>query len=74
MHDLHNQLAEIPATDQEGFARFAGLVLRKTELEANLAGQMRLRNVLQAWLYVHVPVSFALVAAVGVHLLVVLYY
>src|SRR5712691_1009465 len=52
-HDLHNQLAEIPATDQEGFARFAGLVLRKTELEAYLAGQMRLRNVLQAWLYVH---------------------
>jgi hypothetical protein len=73
-HDLHNLLAEIPATDQEGFSRFAGLVLRKTELEAYLAGQMRLKNGLQAWLYVHVPVSIAMVAAVGVHLLVVLYY
>ncbi len=73
-HDLHNLLAEIPATDQEGFSKFAGLVLRKTELEAYLAGQMRLKNALQAWLYVHVPVSIAMVAAVGVHLLVVLYY
>ena len=74
MRDLHNQLADIPATDQEGFSRFAGLVLRRTELEAYLAGQMRLKNGLQAWLYVHVPVSIALVAAVSVHLLVVLYY
>lgn len=73
-HDLHNLLAEIPATDQEGFSMFAGLILRKTELEAHLAGQMRLRNGLQAWLYVHVPVSIALVAAVGIHLLIVLYY
>jgi hypothetical protein len=35
---------------------------------------MRLKNALQAWLYVHVPVSIAMLAAVGVHLLVVLYY
>jgi len=72
--DLHNQLADIPEIDQEDFSRFAGLVLRKTELEAYLAGQMRLKNGLQAWLYVHVPVSIAMVAAVGIHLLVVLYY
>jgi cytochrome b561 len=73
-HDLHKQLADVPATDQEGFSRFVGLVMRKTELEAYLAGQMRLKNELQAWLYVHVPVSIAMVAAVGIHLLAVLYY
>ena len=73
-HDLDKLLTEIPATDQEGFSRFAGLILRKTELEAYLAGQMRLKNGLQAWLYVHVPVSIAMMAAVGIHLLVVLYY
>jgi hypothetical protein len=73
-HDLDKLLTEIPATDQEGFSRFAGLILRKTELEAYLAGQMRLKNGLQAWLYVHVPASIAMVAAVGIHLLVVLYY
>ena len=73
-HDLHNLLAEIPTTEQEGFSKVTGLVLQKTELEAYLVGQMRFKNGLQAWLYVHVPVSFALVAAVGVHLVVVLYY
>jgi hypothetical protein len=73
-HELHKQLADVPATDQEGFSRFVGLVMRKTELEAYLAGQMRLKNGLQAWLYVHLPVSIAMVAAVGIHLLVVLYY
>lgn len=72
--DLHNQLADMPATDQEGFSKFAGLILRKTELEAYLVDQMRLKNGLQAWLYVHVPASIAMVAAVGIHLLVVVYY
>jgi hypothetical protein len=72
--DLHKQLAGMPATDQEGFSKFAGLILRKTELEAYLVGQMRLKNGLQAWLYVHVPASIAMVAAVCIHLLVVVYY
>jgi len=73
-HDLHNLLARIPTSDQEGFSQFAGLILRKTELEAYLAAQMRLKNGLEAWLYVHVPASFAMLAAVGVHLVTVLYY
>jgi hypothetical protein len=72
--DLHHQLAGMTATDQEGFSKFAGLILRKTELEAYLVGQMRLKNGLQAWLYVHVPASIAMVAAVGIHLLVVVNY
>jgi hypothetical protein len=72
--NLHNQLADMPATDQEGFSKFAGLILRKTELEAYLVGQMRLKNWLQAWLYVHVPASIAMMAAVAIHLLVVVNY
>lgn len=74
MRDLHNLLADIPAVQQEGFSKFSSLVLQKTELEAYLAGQMRLKNGLQSWLYVHLPISIAMMAAVGVHLLVVLYY
>lgn len=74
MHDLQNLFADIPMTEQEGFSIFAGLILQKTQLEVYLAGQMRLKNRLQSWSYVHVPASIALMAAVGVHLLVVLYY
>ena len=36
--------------------------------------QMRLRNAMEAWLYVHVPLSFGMVVAVFLHLLAVFYY
>jgi hypothetical protein len=72
--DLNSILAKIPETEQVRFSQFCSLVLRKTELESLIAGEMRLKNALEAWLYVHVPISFALVVAVAIHLLVVLYY
>jgi hypothetical protein len=72
--ELNRILPKIAETEQESFSQFCSLVLRKTELEALLAGQMRVKNALEAWLYVHVPMSFALIVAVAIHLLVVLYY
>jgi predicted cation transporter len=50
------------------------LLLKKTQLEVDLMHQMRLRNALQAWLYVHVPVSVAMLVAVGIHIFVVFWY
>jgi hypothetical protein len=72
--ELNKALPQVPSADHEDFSQFCCLVLQKTELENHLAGQMRLKNALEAWLYVHVPASIALVVAVAVHLLVVLYY
>jgi len=72
--ELNRILPQIPASQHEDFSQFSTLVLQRTEMESYLAGQMRLKNALQAWLYVHVPVSIAMLAAVIVHLLVVLYY
>jgi len=72
--DLSMILPKIPKTEQESFSQLCSLILRKTELESLLAGEMRLKNALEAWLYVHVPISFAMVVAVAIHLLVVLYY
>jgi hypothetical protein len=72
--DLNRILPKIPETERESFSRFCSLVLRKTELESLLAVEMRVKNALEAWLYVHVPISFAMVVAVAIHLLVVLYY
>ena len=71
---LNRILPQIPASQHEDFSQFSALVLQKSEMESYLAGQMRLKNALQAWLYMHVPVSIAMVAAVIVHLLVVFYY
>jgi hypothetical protein len=72
--ELHRLVPRIPSAEQESFAQYCALALRKTELETFLAGQMRVKNMLDSWLYVHLPVSIAMVGAVAVHLLVVLYY
>ena len=72
--DLARKVSAIPPEDQATFQILSHLLLKKTQLEVNLLHQMRLRNALQAWLYVHVPVSIAMVFAVGLHLLVVFLY
>lgn len=72
--DLAKKVSTIPPSDQATFQVLSQLLLKKTQLEVNLLHQMQLRNVLQAWLYVHVPVSIAMVFAVGVHLIAVFLY
>ncbi len=72
--DLAKKVSAIPPEDQATFQIISQLLLKKTQLEVNLLHQMRLRNALQAWLYVHVPVSIAMVFAVGVHLIAVFLY
>ena len=72
--DLARKVSGIPPEDQGTFHILSQLLLKKTQLEVNLLQQMRLRNALQAWLYVHIPVSIAMVFAVGLHLIVVFFY
>jgi hypothetical protein len=72
--DLARRVSGIPPEDQATFQILSQLLLKKTQLEVNLLHQMRLRNALQAWLLVHVPVSIAMVFAVGIHLIAVFWY
>ena len=72
--DLSNKVSSIPSEDQAAFQILSQLLLKKAQLELNLMRQMRLRNALQAWLYVHVPMSIALVVTVGLHLVMVFVY
>ena len=72
--DLSNKVSSIPSEDQAAFQILSQLLLKKAQLELNLMRQMRLRNTLQAWLYVHVPLSIALLVAVGLHLVMVFVY
>jgi hypothetical protein len=71
---LSSLASSIPDADQPAFQMFSQLLLKKTQLEVDLMHQMRLRNALQAWLYVHVPVSVAMLVAVGIHIFVVFWY
>jgi hypothetical protein len=49
------------------------LVRRRAQLE-RLRQQMRLRGMLEVWLYVHVPATIALIAALLAHIISVFYY
>jgi len=49
------------------------LVRRKAQLE-RLRRHMRLRGMLEVWLYVHVPATIALIAALLAHIISVFYY
>lgn len=71
---LSTVASSIPDAEHPAFQMVSQLLLKKTQLEVNLMHQMRLRNALQAWLHVHVPVSVAMVVAVGIHLFVVFWY
>ncbi len=72
--DLAAKAAVVPLDEQATFQVLSQLLLRKAQLELNLLQQMQLRNALKAWLYLHVPVSIAMVCAVVVHLIVVFWY
>ncbi|NGZ94854.1 MAG: hypothetical protein CV089_01750 [Nitrospira sp. WS110] len=72
--ELAAKAAAVPMEEQATFQVLSQLVLKKAQLELNLLQQMQLRNALKAWLYVHVPVSIAMVCAVVIHLIVVFWY
>ncbi len=72
--DLAAKAAVVPLDEQATFQVLSQLLLRKAQLELNLLQQMQLRNALKAWLYLHVPVSIAMICAVVVHLIVVFWY
>ena len=58
----------------EGVARITDLLDQKVAALARLRGHLRIRAILEAWLYVHVPMTFALIAALTAHIISVFFY
>ena len=63
------QQAPNPALDQ-----IDALLARKQETLAQARRHIRIRTILEIWLYVHVPVTFALLAALTAHIVSVFFY
>jgi hypothetical protein len=69
--DLARRLTgEVAKLDKEVFS----LLLQKNELLARARRDLRHKAVLDLWLYVHVPLAFALLAALAAHVLAVFIY
>jgi hypothetical protein len=67
-------LTRVPPAEQEDLRQLLVLSRQRSELLERLVSQQRYRNLLGAWLYVHVPLSIALLALVAAHLAAVFYY
>ena len=74
IQDFQTSLDSIPETEHAAFQNLARLATQKRDLEYRMVEQMRLQNLLEAWLYVHLPVSIVMLVVVIIHILVVCYY
>jgi hypothetical protein len=76
---LISQLAKYEATSQDAEAqhtlrRLLQISGDKAVLLRRLQRDIQLQGLLQAWLYLHLPLSFAMLAALAVHVFSVFYY
>lgn len=62
------------AGDPDARARVAELLSQKQAALIRLRRHLRLRALLEVWLYVHVPMTFALIAALSAHIISVFFY
>jgi len=61
-------LREVPAAERTDLEQLLVLSRQRRELFLSLLQQQRYRNLLAVWLFVHVPLSFALLVLLAAHL------
>src|SRR3546814_4328321 len=61
-------------SDAEAREKVVGLLKQKEAALARLRKHLRIRALLEIWLYVHVPLTFALIAALSAHIISVFFY
>lgn len=66
--------AKLPESEREDALRCIGLIDQKIGLAQTVVDQGRIKALLRAWLFVHVPVSIALCAAVTIHIVSVFFF
>ena len=66
--------ARRPDTGDDPLERVDALLEKKQALLARMRRHMRLKALLEIWLYVHVPLTFAAIAAVTAHVVAVFFF
>lgn len=61
-------------TGSEAEARVTALLEKRREQLAQIRGALRIRAMLEIWLFVHIPLTIALIAALTAHVISVFYY
>ncbi|AEG51367.1 hypothetical protein Sphch_3785 [Sphingobium chlorophenolicum L-1] len=71
---LRHWTGDKPDTGNDPLERIDALLERKQAMLARLRRHLRLKALLEIWLYVHVPATFALLAALTAHVVSVFFY
>jgi hypothetical protein len=72
--ETRRRLAAAPAGDAHALEGISALLERKAAALARIRHHLRIKALLEIWLYVHVPVTFALLAALAAHIVSVFFY
>jgi len=67
-------LAKLPESEHSDGLKLLSLVNKKRELAAQIFDETAVVTKLRLWLYIHLPVSIALLFALAIHIFVVFYY
>jgi len=67
-------LTRVPPEEQEELRQLLVLSRQRNEMLQRLIVQQRYRNLMGAWLYIHLPLSIALLVLIAAHLVAVFYY
>ncbi len=74
LRDLKPRLATADEADEDTLQAVVQLMDRKAAALQRIRSAMRIRAMLEVWLYVHVPITFALIAALSTHIISVFFY
>lgn len=72
--ELRRMRAYQPRMGDDPLDKVDGLLQRKESTLARLRKHLQIKSMLQVWLYVHVPMTFALLAALSAHIVSVFFY
>lgn len=72
--ETRRRLAIATGEQADALEAVAALLERKSAALARIRGHLRIKALLEIWLYVHVPVTFALLAALAAHIVSVFFY
>jgi len=68
------QAASLIDSDAETARRLVSLLARQSQLLEQVRREVRFRALLEVWLYLHIPLTIGLIAALGAHVVVVFFY
>jgi hypothetical protein len=72
--EIRRETAYKPNIGDDPLERVDALLTRKESILARVRKHLRIKAQLEVWLYIHVPITFALIAALSAHIVSVFFY